>query len=75
LQPDVLLADDAYEAMQEVLSGTRRFGANTGKADEIVDMSYPLNVNTLMKNAMNLAARMGEQKITGELVRQLRNNA
>lgn len=75
LQPEALLTEDAYPAMQEVLTGTRRFGANTGKADEIVDMSYPLNVNTLMKNALNLAAQLGEKQISAELVRQLRSRA
>jgi type II secretory pathway predicted ATPase ExeA len=75
LQPEVLLTEDAYPAMQDVLTGTRRFGANTGKADEIVDMSYPLNVNTLMKNALNLAAQLGEKQISAELVRQLRSRA
>lgn len=75
VEPGNLLTDDAYAAMQEALTGTRRFGANTGKADEIVDMSYPLNVNTLMKNAMNLAAQLGERKISAELVRQLRSRS
>lgn len=73
--PSDLLTEDAYDAMQDVLRGTRRFGANTGRTDEIVDMSYPLNVNTLMKNAMNLAARLGESKISGELVKQLKVKA
>ena len=75
VEPAALLHDDAYPAMQEALTGTRRFGANTGKTDEIVDMSYPLNVNTLMKNALNLAAQLGERKISAELVRQLRSRA
>jgi len=75
VEPASLLTDDAYLAMQQLLTGTRRFGANTGKADEIVDMSYPLNVNTLMKNALNLAAQLGERKISAELVSQLRRNA
>jgi len=75
VEPESLLTDDAYPAMQQLLTGTRRFGANTGKADEIVDMSYPLNVNTLMKNALNLAAQLGERKISAELVSQLRRNA
>lgn len=75
IQPDTMLCDDAYPAMQDALTGTRRFGANTGKADEIVDMSYPLNVNTLMKNALNLAAQLGEKQITAELVHQLRSRA
>lgn len=75
VEPANLLLDDAYPAMQQLLTGTRRFGANTGKADEIVDMSYPLNVNTLMKNALNLAAQLGERKISAELVSQLRRNA
>jgi len=73
--PADLLTDDAYSAMQTLLTGTRRFGANTGKADEMVDMSYPLNVNTLMKNALNLAASLGETKISGELVMQIRRGA
>lgn len=73
--PADLIADDAYDAMQRLLTGTRRFGANTGKADELVDMSYPLNVNTLMKNALNLAASLGETKITAELVMQIRRAA
>lgn len=73
--PQDLLTDDAYSAMQTLLTGTRRFGANTGKADEIVDMSYPLNVNTLMKNALNLAASLGETKISGELIMQIRRAA
>ncbi|MBZ9612173.1 ExeA family protein [Rheinheimera maricola] len=73
--PAELLTDDAYTAMQTLLTGTRRFGANTGRADEMVDMSYPLNVNTLMKNALNLAASLGEAKISGELVMQIRRGA
>ncbi|MCC9662866.1 AAA family ATPase [Pseudoalteromonas sp. MB41] len=70
LVPEKVIEPAAIEKMQQALRGIRKFGRTTGRPDEMVDMSYPLNVNTLMKNLMNEAADVGEERITAELAEE-----
>lgn len=70
LVPEKVIEPAAIEKMQQALRGIRKFGRTTGRPDETVDMSYPLNVNTLMKNLMNEAADLGEDRITAELAEE-----
>lgn len=70
--PENIIAGDAYPVLADTLKGIHRFGANTGKSDIIVDQSYPLNVNTLLKNCMNKAAELGETLITAEVIQLVR---
>ena len=55
-----ILADDAYDAINrklERMSGRKK-----------VNRSFPLSVNNLVARAMNTAARMGESRITADLI-------
>lgn len=67
LVPEKVIEPAALEHLQMALRGVRKFGRTTGRPDESVDMSYPLNVHILMKNLMNEAADIGEERITAEL--------
>ncbi|NDY74464.1 hypothetical protein DO021_21515 [Desulfobacter hydrogenophilus] len=57
---DDILAEDVYPAINQKLSRTR--GRKT------IDKSYPLSVNNLVARAINLAADMGEEKVSADLV-------
>jgi len=61
---DELFDKDAYDAMRSRL--TRSKGA--GKA---VSMVYPLVVNNLVTSALNLAAEIGADKISADVIREL----
>ncbi len=61
---DELIAKDAYDAMRARL--TRNKGA--GKA---VSMVYPLTVNNLVTSALNLAAEIGADKISADVIKEL----
>lgn len=61
---DELFDKDAYDAMRTRL--TRSKGA--GKA---VSMVYPLVVNNLVTSALNLAAEIGADKISADVIREL----
>ena len=70
LIPEKVIEPDAVAMVRKALYGVRKFGHTTGKPDELVDMSYPMNVNTLMKTLMNDAAALGEERITAELAQE-----
>lgn len=53
-----IFADDAYDAMRALLT-KKRLG------------SYPLIVNNLVTKAMNLAAEIGEEKISAEVIQRM----
>ncbi|MCG8553596.1 MAG: AAA family ATPase, partial [Desulfobacterales bacterium] len=55
-----VLADDVYDAINKKLE--RQSGRRT------VNRSFPLSVNNLVVRAMNMSARMGEAKVTGDLI-------
>lgn len=57
---DDVLADDVYPAITRKLSRTR--GRKT------IDKSHPLSVNNLVARAINLAADMGEERVTADLL-------
>jgi len=59
---DSIVAEDTYEAIRAKLTLPR------GAAKPPLSMVYPLNVNNLVRRAMNLAAEMGEPRVTGEIV-------
>jgi type II secretory pathway predicted ATPase ExeA len=58
-----VFADDAFAAIVTRLSDTR--------GREVVSAVYPLAVNNLVTRAMNLAASMGEARISAEVVKEL----
>jgi type II secretory pathway predicted ATPase ExeA len=55
---DEIFTEDAFEAMRELLN-RKRLGC------------YPLNVNNLVTKAMNLAAEIGEEKISAEVIQRI----
>lgn len=61
---DELFDKDAYDAMRARL--TRQKGA--GKA---VSMVYPLVVNNLVTNALNLAAEIGADRVGADVIKEL----
>ena len=58
------------DAIKERLQGVVGFGLKRGQ--ESKDMSYPLNVNTMLVKAMNLAASLGEALITKEIIERIK---
>lgn len=58
------------DAIKERLQGVTGFGLKRGQ--ESKDMSYPLNVNTMLVKAMNLAASLGEPLITREIIERIK---
>lgn len=57
---DIVSGDDVFDAINKRLERI-----SDRKA---VNRSYPLSVNNLVARAMNAAARMGEEKVTADLV-------
>jgi len=60
----------AIDLIKERLQGVVSFGLKRGQ--ESKDMSYPLNVNTMLVKAMNLAASLGEPLITKEIIERIK---
>jgi len=60
-----IFAPDAFDAIRERLTH-RRLGTSA-----TLSLLYPLVVNNTVRKAMNLAARMGEQRVTAEIVREV----
>ena len=58
------------DKIKERLQGVTGFGLKRGQ--ESKDMSYPLNVNTMLVKAMNLAASLGEGLITREIIERIK---
>jgi type II secretory pathway predicted ATPase ExeA len=58
------------DAIKERLQGTTSFGLK--RSQESKDMSYPLNVNTMLVKAMNLASSMSEPLITQEIINKIK---
>lgn len=65
-----VIDESGIEKLQQRLLGKKSFGLN--RADSIEDVSYPLNVNNLLVNAMNYAANYCEPKITADVIEQLK---
>lgn len=65
-----VIDEQAIAALQQRLLGKKSFGVK--RADSIEDISYPLNVNNMLVNAMNFAANFQEQIITPEVIEQLK---
>lgn len=59
-----LFSNDAYDAMRSRL--TRLKGAG-----KVVSMVYPLTVNNLVTSALNLAAEIGADKISADVIKEL----
>ena len=58
---DKVFTDDAYEAFKRKLSGTDTKGREENQ-------TYPLSINSLSARAMNMAARIGEERVTADIV-------
>lgn len=65
-----VIDDQGIAALQMKLQGKKSFGLN--RPDSIEDVSYPLNVNNLLVNAMNYAANYCEPKITADVINELK---
>ena len=65
--PDQVFAADAYDAIRECLKRAVR-----GKPGAYVSQVYPLTVNNLVIRCMNLAAKVGEQKINAGVVESMK---
>jgi len=58
------------DAIKERLQGSTSFGLK--RSQETKDMSYPLNVNTMLVKAMNLACSMSEPLITKLVIKEIK---
>ena len=65
-----VIDDSAIDAIAARLQGKVDYGMASGK--QIQDMTYPLMVNNLLSNALNECARLGEQLITDEIIKELK---
>lgn len=61
---DELFDKNAYDAMRARLRATN-------KAGKVISMVYPLVVNNLVTNALNLAAEIGADKVSAEVIKEL----
>jgi len=52
------------------LQGSTSFGLK--RSQETKDMSYPLNVNTMLVKAMNLACSISEPLITKKVIEEIK---
>ncbi|MCB1872007.1 MAG: ExeA family protein [Gammaproteobacteria bacterium] len=60
-----VFSDDVYDAIRKKLTLHRR------GSQQVVSMLYPLNINNVVRRAMNLAADLGVPKVTAEIVREI----
>ena len=65
LDPGRVYTADVPDAIRARLTQTER---HTQRA---VSQCFPLSVNNLLKRAMNLAAEVGEDRVTAEIIRSL----
>lgn len=61
---DKIMTDDAVEALSRKLS-------TTGERGRKVSYAFPLLVNNLVAQAMNMAVELGEERVTAEVVEAL----
>lgn len=61
-----LFETDALEAIRSRLI----FSKSTGKTRETISLMYPLMINNLVTAALNQAAALGFEKVSGDLIRE-----
>ena len=54
-------------AFNEIINRLR-VASNRRGEKQVRSLCYPLAVNNLVSNALNLAARIGAEKVTGEII-------